>query len=265
MKGPNIRRGIYIIPTLMTMLNIFFGFRAIVASTRAVAEMTGGRTDLAIAHFETACLSLFIAAVFDTFDGLLARALDATSEFGKEYDSIADVVTFGAAPAVLVYCWGLRDLRIGAAIAFTFLVAVSLRLARFNVMSGKTDHRYFVGLPSPAGALTIASIIFYAPAPVEDRRFAIIMLLVTVSVAFAMVSPIRYRSQKGLNVQKERSLMYIVVLAFILGIFARWPREFLFIGSICYLASGPLVRLWSIAFPSRKAPDDLLQAAETMH
>jgi len=254
-KGPNIRRGIYIIPTLMTMLNIFFGFRAIVASTRAVAEITGGRTDLAIAHFETACLSLFIAAVFDTFDGLLARALDATSEFGKEYDSIADVVTFGAAPAVLVYCWGLRDLRIGAAIAFTFLVAVSLRLARFNVMSGKTDHRYFVGLPSPAGALTIASIIFYAPAPVTNDHFAMVIVVLTVAVAFAMVSPIRYRSQKGLYFKRERSLLPILALTAALAILAKWPHEFLFVGAISYLASGPLMRLWSIAFPAPPVPE----------
>jgi len=254
-KGPNIRRGIYIIPTLMTMLNIFFGFRAIVASTRAVAEMTGGRTDLAIAHFETACLSLFIAAVFDTFDGLLARALDATSEFGKEYDSIADVVTFGAAPAVLVYCWGLRDLRIGAAIAFTFLVAVSLRLARFNVMSGKTDHRYFVGLPSPAGALTIASIIFYAPAPVTNDHFAMVIVVLTVAVAFAMVSPIRYRSQKGLYFKRERSLLPILALTAALAILAKWPHEFLCVGAISYLASGPLMRLWSIAFPAPPVPE----------
>ena len=89
------------------------------------------------------------------------------------------------------------------------------------------------------------------------------MLIVTAAVAFAMVSPIRYRSQKGMNLQKERSLMYIVVLALILGIFTKWPREFLFIGAICYLASGPLVRLWSIAFPSRKTPEELLQPAET--
>jgi CDP-diacylglycerol--serine O-phosphatidyltransferase len=248
-KRPSIRRGIFVIPTLMTMLNIFFGFRAIIASTRAVAEITDGRTDLAIASFETACLSLFIAAVFDTFDGLLARALDATSEFGKEYDSIADVVTFGAAPAVLVYCWALRDLRIGAPIAFIFLVAVSLRLARFNVMSGKTDHRYFVGLPSPAGALTLASIIYYAPAPVTNDRFAIVIVILTVGVAFAMVSPIRYRSQKGLYFKRERSLRPMVLIALVLAIAAKWPREFLFVGAISYLASGPLLRLWSIAFP----------------
>src|SRR5262249_35869340 len=125
-----------------------------------------------------------------------------------------------------------------------------------------TDYRYFVGLPIPAGALTLASIIFYAPAPVVDERFAMMMLIVTAAVAFAMVSPIRYRSQKGLNVQKERSLMYIVVVALILGIFALWPRQFLFIGSILYLASGPIIRLWSIAFPSTKRPEELLQPAE---
>ena len=249
MKRPNLRRGVFIIPTMMTMLNIFFGFRAIVASTRAVAAITEGRTDLAIASFETACLSLLIAAVFDTFDGLLARALGATSEFGKEYDSIADVVTFGAAPAVLVYCWGLRDLRIGAPIAFIFLVAVSLRLARFNVMAGKTDHRFFVGLPSPAGALTLASIIYYAPAPVANDRFATVIVILTVAVAFAMVSPIRYRSQKGLYFKRERSLLPIVMITLVLAIAARWPREFLFVGAISYLASGPLMRLWSIAFP----------------
>ena len=231
---------------------------------RGVEAIANGRNDLAIQFFEVACLSLFVAAIADTFDGLIARQLGATSEFGKEYDSLADCVTFGAAPAMLVYSWGLRALgNLGVAMAFLFLVSGSLRLARFNIMTGKTDYRYFVGLPIPAGALTLASIIFYAPAPVQDRRFATIMLLVTIAVAFAMVSPIRYRSQKGLNVQKERSLMYIVVLALILGIFARWPREFLFIGAIGYLASGPLVRLWSIAFPSRKLPEEVLQAVET--
>ena len=254
MKPPNLRRGVFIIPTLMTMLNIFFGFRAIIASTRAMADMADGRSDLAVTHIETACLSIFIAAIFDTFDGLLARALGATSEFGKEYDSIADVVTFGAAPAVLVYCWGLRDLRIGAAVAFIFLVSVSLRLARFNVMVGKTDHRFFVGLPSPAGAMTLASIIYYAPAPVTNDRFATVIVVLTAAVAFAMVSPIRWRSQKGLYFKRERSMMPILLIAAALGIFAKWPREFLFVGAICYLASGPLMRLWSIAFP-QPAPE----------
>src|SRR4051812_31092309 len=222
----NLRRGVYVIPTFFTVLNLFFGFRSIIYSTRGIEAVTINRMDLATHSFEVACLSLLIAAVFDTFDGMIARGLGATSEFGKEYDSLADVVTFGTAPAVLVYAWGLHTLHnLGGGIAFLFLVSVSLRLARFNVMTGKTDYRFFVGLPSPAGALTVASIIFYAPSPVTDEKFAYVMLFVTAAVAFAMVSPIRWRSQKGLNVQKERSLMYIVGLALVLGIFSKWPRE----------------------------------------
>lgn len=259
----NLRRGVYVIPTFLTVMNLFFGFRCIVNSMRAMQAITEGRFDRAVEFFQIACLSLFIAAIFDTFDGLIARAMRATSEFGKEYDSLADVVTFGAAPAVLVYAWGLHTLdRLGGGIAFMFLVAVSLRLARFNVMTGKTDYRYFVGLPSPAGALTIAAIVNYAPAPIRDQKFAMVMLLLTAFVAFAMVSPVRYRSQKGINLQKERSLMTFLVMALVIGIFSKWPREFLFVGAILYLLSGPLMRLWSIAFPSRLVPPEELEPAE---
>jgi CDP-diacylglycerol--serine O-phosphatidyltransferase len=257
----NLRRGVYIVPTLFTMLNIFFGFRSIVHSMRAVQAMTGGRTDQAIHMFEIACVSLLIAAVFDTFDGLVARQLGATSEFGKEYDSLADVITFGCAPAVLVYAWGLQSLgKLGVGIAFLFLVSVSLRLARFNVMTGKSDYRYFVGLPSPAGALVIAAIIYYAPAPVVDRQFALVILVLTACTAFAMVSPIRWRAQKGLSFQKGPPLIYVVVFAAILVVGWSWPRQFGLVFAISYLASGPMLRLWSIAFPPRKT-DDVLQIA----
>ena len=259
----NLRRGIYVIPTSFTVLNLFFGFRSMVNSIRALEMMANNRTDLAMTFFEHACWALFLAAVFDTFDGLVARQLGATSEFGKEYDSLADVVTFGAAPAVLVYAWALHLLgNLGAGFAFLFLVAVSLRLARFNVMTGKTDYRYFVGLPSPAGALTIASIVNYGAAPVNDRNFAYVILVVTAAVAFAMVSPIRWRSQKGLSLQKERSLMYFVVFALLIAIASRWPKEFCFVGAILYLSSGPLIRLWAIAFPSRNVDKEVLEPVE---
>ena len=258
---PNLRRGIYVIPTSLTILNLFFGFRAIIYATRGIEATTLGRDGAAAELFGTACLSLLFAAVFDTFDGMIARQLNATSEFGKEYDSLADVVTFGAAPAVLVYAWGLQVFeKLGGGIAFLFLAAVSLRLARFNVQTGKTDYRYFVGLPSPAGALTLASMIFYAPVPVTDRRFGIIVMIVTVFTAFAMVSPVKYRSQKGLSLQKERSLMYFLALAAILALAFKWPREFWFVGAICYLVSGPLVKLWSIAFPGTAAPAGFIAA-----
>ena len=255
----NLRRGVYVIPTSLSILNLFFGFRCIFYSMRALEAMTAGNDLLVIDYFGTACLSILFAAIFDTFDGLVARQLHATSEFGKEYDSLADVVTFGVAPAVLVYAWGLHPLdKLGSGLAFLFLVSVSLRLARFNVQTGKTDYRYFVGLPSPGGAMVIASMINYAPSPVTDRRFAVVIAIVTVAVAFSMVSPIRYRSQKGLALQRERSLMYFVALALIVGLAMKWPREFWFAGAIGYLVSGPLVRLWSIAFPSRRAEPELI-------
>jgi len=251
---PNFRRGVFVIPTSLTILNIFFGFRSILYATRGIEAMALGNDSVAADCFQTACVSLLIAAVFDTFDGLIARTLKATSEFGKEYDSLADVVTFGAAPAVLVYAWGLHMFeKLGGGIAFLFLASVSLRLARFNVQVGKTDYRWFVGLPSPAGALTLAGMIYYLPAPVTDRRFAILVMVVTIATAFAMVSPIRYRSQKGLGLHKERPLRFFLALAAILVIAYRFPHELWFGGSICYLVSGPLVRLWSIAFPGRAA------------
>src|SRR5207237_6926873 len=134
----NLRRGIYVVPTLFTVLNLFFGFRSIINSTRGGQAIADGRADLAVHFFEVACLSIFIAAIFDTVDGLVARSLGATSEFGKEYDSLADVVTFGVAPAVLVYSWGLHGLgKLGAGIAFMHLFGVALRLARCDVMSGE--------------------------------------------------------------------------------------------------------------------------------
>ena len=275
MKRPdlrkNLRRGVYVIPTSFTILNLFFGFRCIYYAMRGSAAIAAGQYDLAVDPFETACLSLLFAAIFDTFDGMVARQLGATSEFGKEYDSLADVVTFGCAPAVLVYAWGLNVFdKLGGGLAFLFLVSVSLRLARFNVMTGKTDYRYFVGLPSPAGALTLASTIYYASRPItiDDHTFATVIAVLTVATAFAMVSPIRWRSQKGLNLQRERSMMYFVVLALLLALAFRWPRQCWFAGAIGYLISGPLLRLWAIAFPTRRiepiAPVPPIPPAETV-
>ena len=248
-----LRRGVYIIPTSLTVLNVFFGFMAIMFSIRGTNEYTLGDMVEAARLFRIACICLFTAAVFDTFDGLVARAMNATSEFGKEYDSLADVVTFGAAPAVLVYSWGLHLWgRLGGGIAFLFLVCGSLRLARFNIMTAKTDHRWFVGLPIPGAALTLAAIINYAPTPVTDQGFALVMLVVTAALAFAMVSTIRYRSQKYASVQREKSFTYLLILAVLLVIFARWPEEFIFLWFTGYVASGPVMRLWSIAFPPKK-------------
>jgi CDP-diacylglycerol--serine O-phosphatidyltransferase len=246
------RRGVYIIPTSLTIFNIFFGFTAILLAIRGMQATALDNVAEASRAFQHASWALVAAAIFDTFDGLVARLMNATSEFGKEYDSLADVVTFGAAPAILVFAWALNVWgRLGGGIAFLFLVAGSLRLARFNIQTAKTDHRYFVGLPIPAGALTLASIINYAPTPVTDDRFAAVMLVVTAGLAFAMVSTIRYRSQKYANLQKKRSFTYALLLAVLLVIMYRWPEEFFFVVAISYVVSGPLLKLWGIAFPSK--------------
>ncbi len=244
------RRGVLAIPTMLTVMNVLFGFITILLAMRASEANVLGDPLRAGRLFQLACWALIVSAIFDTFDGLVARLMKATTEFGKEYDSLADVVTFGVAPAVLVYAWGLHLFgRLGAGIAFLFLVAGSLRLARFNVISAKTDHRYFVGLPIPAGALALSSVINYAPQPVTDKRFALVMMIVTICVAFAMVSTVRYRSQKFKNTQKPVPVQVVLFIVLMIALFLKWPAEFMLLLGIVYVSSGPIVKLWNIAFP----------------
>lgn len=242
------RRSRYAVPTFITVLNLFFGFVAIMFSMRAVEATALGDLVFAADLFKQACRALALAAVFDTFDGLVARKMNATSEFGREYDSIADVVTFGAAPAVLIYAWGLHNLgRVGGVVAFLFLAGGSLRLARFNVQAETADHRFFIGLPIPAAALTLAAIIYYAPVPVTDRSFATVIAFVTAGLAVAMVSTVRYRSQKYANLQSIRSVFGLLVTAAIVAIMWYWTEEFFFVLFVTYVTSGPLLFLWRIA------------------
>lgn len=259
MKKRELRRGIYIVPTSLTIVNVFFGFVAILFAMRGMQADTLGAEARAGYFFQIACWSLFLAAIFDTFDGAVARMLNATSEFGKEYDSLADVVTFGAAPAVLVYAWGLQLYgRLGGGIAFLYLVAGSLRLARFNISAGKTDYRFFVGLPIPAAALTLASIINFSPEPVTDERFAALMLFVTAALGFSMVSTIRWKSQKFKSlqrVQRKRAFLYLLAIALVLAIMFRWPAEFFLVWFVGYLISGPLWKLWTMLFRRRSTTE----------
>lgn len=250
------RRGVYIIPTSLSVLNVFFGFTAMLLAIRAATAHAMGASGDAGRLLQLAVISIIIAAVFDTFDGFVARLMNATSDFGKEYDSLADVITFGAAPALMVYVWALNVWgRLGGGVAFLFLVAGSLRLARFNTLSAKTDHRYFIGLPIPAGALTLCAIINYAPTPVpaQNREFAVVMMLVTAALAFAMVSTVRYRSQKYASLQRAHSYTYILLLAVVLVLLYRWPAQLFLLTALAYVTSGPILRLWSIVSPRRAA------------
>ena len=258
----NLRRGVYIVPTLFTMLNIFFGFRSIVNSMRAREAMTAGRPDLAIAAFEIACVSLLIAAIFDTFDGMIARQLGATSEFGKEYDSLADVVTFG--------CRARRArVRVGAASARQTrrrhrVPFPRQRLAATGALQrddGKDRLPLLRRIAEPRRrADDRGADLVRAGAGARPPLRASSSSILTACTAFAMVSPIRWRAQKGLNFRQGRSLMYIVVHCGdhrhrlrLAAAGRRRLRDFV-------PRLGAAVRLWSIAFPSRKA-DDVLQTA----
>ncbi|MBW3563562.1 MAG: CDP-diacylglycerol--serine O-phosphatidyltransferase [Acidobacteria bacterium] len=267
MNKPNrFGRGVYVVPTSLTVLNIFFGFAAILYSMGGMRASTIGNVEEASRLFQLACWAIAFAALCDTFDGLVARKMNATSEFGKEYDSIADVVTFGAAPAVLVYAWALQTLgRLGGGIAFLFLVGGSLRLARFNVQAATTDPRHFIGLPIPAAALTLAAIINYAPAPVYDVTFARIMLVVTLGLAVAMVSTVKYRSQKSLRIERKRAPLFLLGFSALLALLYFRPEEFLCAWFVGYVVSGPALMLWRRAFPGARQPaEDPLEDDDTV-
>src|SRR5262247_492904 len=185
------RRGVYLLPSLFTMANMFCGYACIVHSLRATNAPD--RAD----QLSTAALFIGFAFVLDALDGRIARMTGTTSAFGLEFDSLADVVSFGVAPAILAFQWGLQPLgRIGWAAGFLFVAAAAVRLARFNIQSGSQDKRYFVGLPSPTAAGVVAATVFAYPAGFHGDvtalpLLALLALLVVPSVL--MVSTIRFR------------------------------------------------------------------------
>jgi CDP-diacylglycerol---serine O-phosphatidyltransferase len=187
-----LQRGAYLLPSLFTVGNMLLGFFAVVCGLRG--------------QFRLAAILVFVAAIVDTFDGLIARVTNTESDFGKEYDSLADVITFGAVPAILTWLWGLDELHRDAwLLSAFFMVCTATRLARFNVQHKVVDKRWFVGLPTPAAAGTICSLLFYAP----DREWKSWMIaLVSVSlllVGLLMVSTFRYRSVKGFDPRQRMS------------------------------------------------------------
>ena len=251
-----LRRGVYILPTLFTVGNIFCGFWA-------VGEAFAAQSGDAAGHFRTAAILIFAAAFCDALDGRIARLTNATSEFGEQYDSLCDVVSFGFAPAFLAWRWGLVDLgKWGFFAAFLFLICGSMRLARFNIMVHRVDKRYFIGLPIPAGAAVLASIILWNPEPIAgaDARMPISgtdqfpwelgWAAVVVVTAFLMISTIRYRSFKDVDLKKRKSMIAILPIALVLILIASEPGIGLALATTGYAASGPIGRL----FRRRRTP-----------
>ncbi len=219
-----IRHGVSLLPSLFTLANLFCGWSCVVYAMRG--------------DLETAAPFIGGAMVLDMLDGRIARMTGTTSEFGVQLDSLADIISFGMAPAVLAYAWGLRPLgRLGWAVGFLFVTGAALRLARFNIQKN-TDKRYFVGLASPAAAAIVASTVFYYPLGFHERPQAFLGVLLVMVPALLMVSTIRFRSFKTIDLGERRRYQALIPLAAVLALIVTYPHEVLLIMAYTYLASG---------------------------
>jgi CDP-diacylglycerol--serine O-phosphatidyltransferase len=235
-------RGIYLLPNLFTSGGLFGGFFAIIAASQG--------------RFEAACVAIFVAAVLDGVDGRVARLTNTQSEFGMQYDSLADLVSFGMAPALVMYYWALSAYRldgvtagkIGWLAAFLYAACAALRLARFNSQVAQVDKRWFIGLASPAAAGLMASFVWTChDMRLEGASLRHVALAVTVAAALLMVSRIRYTSFKGggRGARAERVPFFaiVVAIAVLIALVLDPPRVLLAAG-VLYALSGPAQWLW---------------------
>jgi CDP-diacylglycerol---serine O-phosphatidyltransferase len=211
-RPQRFKRGVYLLPSMFTVANLFCGYGCVVYATQR--------------DFDTAAILIGIAMVLDTLDGFVARLTKTSSAFGVQLDSLADVVSFGLAPAILAFTWGLWPLkRLGWAAGFIYVTAAAMRLARFNIQTTTaTDKRYFVGMPSPAAASVIASTIYLFPDGPQDRQTALAALAMVVVPGLLMVSTIRFRSVKAIDVGWRRSYFALFLVAVGLALIASHPR-----------------------------------------
>jgi CDP-diacylglycerol--serine O-phosphatidyltransferase len=223
---PRIRRGVALLPGLFTMANMFCGYACIVYSLRG--------------DFETAAPFIGFAVVLDMLDGRIARMTGTASDFGVELDSLADVISFGVAPAILCFAWGLSPLgRLGTFSGFVFVSAAAMRLARFNIQSAAGgDKRYFVGMPSPAAAAIPAATVYVYPYGLHDYRAALPVLALVLVPALLMVSTIRFRSFKTIDLQSRRPYTVLLLIALGIMLIATHPKYVLVAMAYTYLASG---------------------------
>jgi CDP-diacylglycerol---serine O-phosphatidyltransferase len=222
------RKGIYILPNLFTTAALFAGFYAIVQA------MNG--------QFEYAPAAIFIAMIMDGLDGRVARWTHTESDFGAEYDSLSDMVSFGLAPALVIYEWALSGLgKLGWLVAFLYAAAAALRLARFNVQVGSVDKRYFVGLPSPSAAALVVGLVWVLHSyGVPGKEMSFLALGFTLFAAVAMVSNIRYFSFKQFNVKERAPFVAVLAVVLVFVLISLDPPQVLFLIFFGYGLSGPL-------------------------
>jgi CDP-diacylglycerol--serine O-phosphatidyltransferase len=225
LEARQYRRGIFLLPSIITVGNMFCGYACVVYSMRG--EL------VAAAPF------IGFAVILDMLDGRIARMTNTTSAFGLEFDSLADVISFGLAPAVLAFSWGLSELgRVGWAVGFIFVTAAAMRLARFNIQTAThTDKRYFAGMPSPAAAGVIAATVYAWPYPLVGYGQAIAALAIVLVPAALMISTVKFRSFKSINFGWRRSYMSVFLVAALIALIATEPRIMLVLLAYGYLFS----------------------------
>ncbi len=219
------RRGVYILPSLFTTAGLFFGFYAIISASRG--------------HFDAAAIGVLIAMITDTLDGRVARMTNTASEFGKEYDSLVDLIAFGLAPGLVMYFWTLKDLgKTGWVISFIYVAATALRLARFNTIAAE-DKRYFIGLPSPSAA---AFVVFWVWSmhdfAATGMLVAVLSSLITLLAAVLMVSSVKFRSFKDLDVKSKVPFIVLIGFVIVFALISFDPPRVLFLMSAAFVASG---------------------------
>ncbi|MGH9339249.1 MAG: CDP-diacylglycerol--serine O-phosphatidyltransferase [Acidobacteriota bacterium] len=225
-----LRRSVYLLPSLFTVGNMFAGFFAIIAAFNG--------------NYQSAAIAIGVAVLLDGLDGRVARLANATSDFGLQLDSLADIISFGLAPAVLLYSWGLSELGNFARFsAFVFLICGAMRLARFNVQMQNLKH--FAGLPIPAGAAFIAATVHFFGQPMTDTQlFKFYVVGITYLIALLMISTIRYPSLKHLNLSRGKSHLNVLILAFaVAGVFW-YSQEVLMAMAAAYVLSGLSNRIY---------------------
>ena len=231
-RPKRFRRGVSLLPSLFTMANMFCGYACVIYSMRG--------------EYETAAPFIGVAIVLDMLDGRIARMTGTESEFGLQFDSLADVISFGIAPAIMSFAWGLSSLgRLGWAAAFLFVTAAAMRLARFNIQSPSADKRYFVGLPSPAAAAVPAATVFAYPYGLTDMRAAVPVLAMVVVPALLMVSTIRFRSFKALDLGTRRPYRVLILVALLIVAIVTHPEIVLVVMAYTYLFSAFIGLAWS--------------------
>jgi len=224
-------RGIYLLPNLFTTAGLFAGFYAIVAAIRG--------------DFESAAIAIFIAMIMDGLDGRIARMTNTQSDFGAEYDSLADMVSFGLAPALVIFLWSLLEMgKVGWMVAFVYAACGALRLARFNTQIGIEDKRYFQGLPSPAAAACLAGWVWAGTSNgVDPSLMTGIAMPLTFACGILMVSTVRYHSFKDLDLHGKVPFVVMLVLVLVFALIASDPPLVLFGGFMLYALSGPVFTL----------------------